>query len=128
MRAEVPLYFLTPAELDDVPPAVSMVDPPSDAVDVPLFPTILLTFTERISRDAFFVVTDGVDEVPGTIRIDQSGEQAIATFTPFFELAPSTEYLITVSGGVVDLGDNPLDQDGSAPGAQAFLSRFTTVE
>ncbi len=128
VRPKAPLYFVTPTAVDATSPTVVESSPSDGASDVARRPTIRLTFSERLSRDSFFVVSDGIEEVAGTLRIRQDGDQAIATFVPLFDLAPQTEYVVTASGGIIDLGSNPLDQDADAPGAQAFISRFTTQD
>ncbi|MGB7971593.1 MAG: Ig-like domain-containing protein [Candidatus Deferrimicrobiaceae bacterium] len=105
--------FTTGVGSDVTPPTVLSTVPANGATGVLVTTTISATFSEAIMNvDGF--VTDGVDNVVGTIGIAGS----TATFTPSSNLATSTTYTATITSAE-DLSGNPL----AAPFTWTFTTR-----
>lgn len=80
--------------------ALSTIDPADNATDVAVDTTIVMTFNNKILREAVIVVDEAGDVVPGAKTWDVTGK--ILTFTPTSDLANNTVYITTL-GGVVDI-------------------------
>jgi len=99
--------FTTGAGADTTPPTVLSTVPDNNATGVAVTTNISATFSEPIdpaSVDGF--VTDGVDNVVGTINVAGS----TATFDPTAALADNTVYTATLTAAT-DLAGNPLAGD-----------------
>ena len=106
---------------DTANPAITNIDPASEAVNVPVTARVKITFSESISASTVnttnikLTLTDDSD-VPGSISYDGAG--AAAVFTPSSALAYNTQYILHALTGVTDLAGNAL--------VSAFTSTFTT--
>ena len=108
---------------DTTPPSVTAVSPPNSATGVATTTAVSVTFSEPIDpltlTPATFnlrnTATDAL--VPGAISYNPATN--IATFTPTGPLANGTNYTVTVTTGVRDVGGNALPAN--------FTSNFTTV-
>jgi hypothetical protein len=126
VRSRQSIFFFSQRTPDTTAPVVVAVDPPDGAAGVPTTTVVTVNVSELVSLGSFFSLSDGIDQVDGRIMVTVQGTNAVLTLIPFAPLLPGRQYTVTVSQGVIDLSGNPLDQDLSAPGAQAFLSYFTT--
>jgi hypothetical protein len=95
--------------------ALSSFSPDDDEVDVALDSNIVLTFNNKILREAIIVTEADGTIVPGAKIWDAAGK--VLTFNPTDDFTSSTVYLVTV-GGVVDIYGQSL-----AP----VVKNFTTV-
>jgi Bacterial Ig-like domain len=105
--------FTTGTGTDVTPPTVLSTSPADGATGVLTTTTISATFSEAI-MNVDGIVTNGVDNVDGTISITGS----TATFTPSANLASSTTYTVTITAAE-DLAGNPL----AAPYTWTFTTR-----
>ena len=80
--------------------ALSSISPDDDEVDVALDSNIVLTFNNKILREAIIVTEADGTIVPGDKGWDAAGK--VLTFYPAGDFTGSTVYLVTV-GGVVDI-------------------------
>ena len=97
--------------LDDVPPRVLVIDPPSGSRDLPLAATVTITFSEAID----------VSRVGNAIRLRKtaggnvafiaawSADQASVTLTPTGGLQSGTAYDVFLERDLVDLAGRPMD-------------------
>lgn len=96
---------------DSKAPTVSLTDPADGAADVAIDGGITVTFSEAMDPStitaATFTVTgpDG-NAIAGTRAFDVANN--LATFTPTGDLAPDTEYTVTITSGVEDLAGHGL--------------------
>lgn len=95
--------------------ALSSILPDDEAVDVALDANIVLTFNNKILREAIVVAEADGTIIPGAKIWDAAGK--VLTFNPTADFTGSTVYLVTV-GGVVDIYGQSL-----AP----VVKNFTTV-
>ena len=95
--------------------ALSSIVPDDEAVGVALDSNIMLTFNNKILREAIIVTEADGTIVPGAKIWDAAGK--VLTFNPTADFTGSTVYLVTV-GGVVDIYGQSL-----AP----VVKNFTTV-
>jgi hypothetical protein len=95
--------------------ALSSFSPDDDETDVALDSNIVLTFNNKILREAIIVTEADGTIVPGAKIWDAAGK--VLTFNPTDDFTGSTVYLVTV-GGVVDIYGQSL-----AP----VVKNFTTV-
>lgn len=95
--------------------ALSSIVPNDDAIDVAINSDIVLTFNNKVSREAIVVTDDTGAIVTGSKTWDATGK--ILTFNPTVDLANSTVYLVTI-GGVVDIYGQSL---------AASVTNFTTI-
>ena len=123
MKADSTWKFHTAALPDLVAPQVSVTNPIDGAKNVPVNKKINATFTKPMDpltvTTLTFTVTDGANEVLGTVNYDVPSN--IATFSPLSPLAVGTTYTATVSDGAKDLAGNKL-----ASGVVANGWTFTT--
>jgi hypothetical protein len=100
------------------PPAVVMVTPQDQAVDVPLDSEIVIEFSEPLDPDSVtsktIQILDGTTEVPGQLAY----ADGTVRFTPDAELALVGPYTITVSTDVTDVEGAPLLDE--------FTAQFST--
>jgi len=103
--------FTTGTGTDVLPPEVLDTVPADGATGVAVATAVSATFDEEIDPvtvdNTSFFVTDGVDNVAGTITVVDN----TATFTPSAALAASTVYTATLTDAVTDLAGNPLASD-----------------
>ena len=95
--------------------ALSSIVPDDEAVGVALDSNIVLTFNNKILREAIVVAEADGTIIPGAKIWDAAGK--VLTFNPTADFTGSTVYLVTV-GGVVDIYGQSL-----AP----VVKNFTTV-
>ena len=95
--------------------ALSSIVPDDEAVDVAIAANIVLTFNNKILREAIVVAQADGTIIPGAKIWDAAGK--VLTFNPTADFTNSTVYLVTV-GGVVDIYGQSL-----AP----VVKNFTTV-
>ncbi len=100
--------FTTGTFTDTTPPEVLSTTPDNNATAVALTATVSAVFDEGIDPatvdNTSFFVTDGVDNVVGTITVVDN----TATFTPSAALAADTIFTATLTTAVTDLAGNPL--------------------
>jgi MYXO-CTERM domain-containing protein len=100
--------FTTGTFTDTTPPEVLSTAPDNNATAVALTATVSAVFDEGIDPatvdNTSFFVTDGVDNVVGTITVVDN----TATFTPSAALAADTIFTATLTTAVTDLAGNPL--------------------
>jgi len=94
---------------------LSSIVPDDEAVDVALAANIVLTFNNKILREAIVVAEADGTIIPGDKIWDAAGK--VLTFNPTDDFTGDTVYLVTV-GGVVDIYGQSL-----AP----VVNNFTTV-
>lgn len=95
--------------------ALSTIAPADDAVDVAINANVVITFNNKIAREAVVVASEAGAIVAGATTWDTTGK--IMTFNPTADLTNSTVYIVTV-GGVVDIYGQSL---------AAVVKNFTTV-
>jgi len=88
-----------PAE-DSTPPLVLVTSPVNGAVGVALNSVLTATFSEAINPATLTSSTFSMGGVPGNVSV--SGDNRSGTFTSATPLAPSTNYIVTISTGVKD--------------------------
>lgn len=105
--------------VDNTPPAISTVNPASNASSVALTSKITVTFSEAMNpatiTSSTFNLKQGTTSIAGTVTY--SGN--MATFTPSVSLTGGTAYTATVTTGVKDAAGNAL--------AANFTWNFTTI-
>jgi hypothetical protein len=106
--------FTTGTGTDVTPPTVLSTSPADGATGVLVTTTISATFSEPMGPVVDGIVTNGVDNVDGTISVVGS----TATFTPSANLAYSTTYTVTITSAE-DTSGNPL----AAPYTWTFTTR-----
>jgi hypothetical protein len=95
--------------------ALSTIAPADEESDVVINSNIVLTFNNKILREAVVVTSAAGAVVAGTKTWDTAGK--VLTFNPTSDLANSTTYIVTV-GGVVDIYGQALAVE---------VKNFTTV-
>jgi len=87
---------------DGAPGAITLttIVPADDAIEVAVDADIVLTFSNKVLREAVIVTSDVGTIVAGTKTWDATGK--ILTFNPTGNLANSTVYIVTI-GGVIDI-------------------------
>ena len=108
LAAEYTWSFTTGTFTDTTPPKVLSTVPDNNATGVAVTSAVSAVFDEGIDPatvdNTSFFVTDGVDNVVGTITVTDN----TATFTPSAALAANTVYTATLTTAVTDLAGNPL--------------------
>ena len=98
---------------DTTPPTVSSTVPVDNAVDVLVNTLVTATFSEMIDPATVdgtsFFVSDGVDNVAGTVSV--SADNTTATFTSSAFFADNSVFTATLTTAVTDLAGNPLESD-----------------
>ena len=112
LPAEIITLF-TEAAPDQV--ALSTIVPNDDAANVAINANVVLTFNNKIDREAVVVTSAAGAIVAGSKTWDATGK--ILTFNPTADLTNNTTYVVTV-GGVVDIYNQSLT---------AVVKNFTTV-
>jgi hypothetical protein len=105
-----------------LPPAVISTVPVNLAPNVPVNQTLSATFSEAmdpvtINSATFLLKKTGGAAVNGVIAYVPAG--SVATFKPFANLAPSTNYTATITSGALDLNDSE--------GVVTYTRTFTTA-
>lgn len=95
--------------------ALSTIVPDDDASNVAINANVVLTFNNKIAREAVVVTSAAGAIVAGTKTWDTTGK--ILTFNPTADLSNATTYVVTI-GGVVDI---------YGQGLAAVAKNFTTV-
>ncbi len=124
--------FTTGQVIDTTPPRVSFTSPASAATGTPVNTQILATFSKAMDPATLttttFILTQGASSVSGAVSY--AGQTA--TFVPSNNLAPSTAYTATITGGAKDLAGNALQANfvwsfatGQAP--DTTLPRVTST-
>ena len=109
---------------DNTAPTVLAVSPPNNASGVAITSAVTVTFSEPMNASTITATTFNLRNtgtgalVAGTITYNAAANSA--TFTPSAPLANGTNYTVTVTTGVTDIGGNPL--------ANQFTSTFTTAQ
>lgn len=109
--------------LDTAAPTVSSTSPADGATGVAINTKITATFSEAMDSSTITAATrftmtgPGTTPVSGTVAYDVPSN--IATFTPTSNLAPDTEFTVTITTGVEDLAGIALASD--------FVWTFTTA-
>ena len=103
--------FTTGTAADTTPPVVSFRNPVNGTTGVLVTATISATFSEAmqastITTDTFTVTETDLTPVTGIVAYNATTK--IATFTPTGGLAPSTQYIATITTGVKDLAGNAM--------------------
>lgn len=95
--------------------ALSSIVPDDETLDVAVNANIVLTFNNKIVREAVIVTSATGGIVNGVKSWDATGK--ILTFNPAEDLANATTYVVTI-GGVVDVYNQALDP---------VVKNFTTI-
>ena len=95
--------------------ALSSISPDDDVLDVAINANVVLTFNNKISREAIVVTSETGGIVAGGKTWDTAGK--VLTFNPTDVLTNSTVYIVTI-GGVVDIYGQAFT---------AVVKNFTTV-
>jgi len=109
---------------DNTAPTVLTVSPPNNASGVAITSAVTVTFSEPMNASTINTTTFNLRNtgtgalVAGTVTYNAAANSA--TFTPSAPLANGTNYTVTVTTGVTDIGGNPL--------ANQFTSTFTTAQ
>jgi hypothetical protein len=120
-----------PYEFSIAPLTVGESSPEDGTDGVAVDTAIEISFNAPITLDSTntrIVVLDGDTEVPGvtSFKLDpKTGEvsnEEIIVFTPDADLAPGTEYTVTVADDIADAAGGLLAQD------EPFTATFTTAE
>ena len=117
--------FTTGLTTDTTPPKVIVSIPASGATGIPTNERITATFSEVMdpaaitAQGTFTVAVAGVGgaAVPGTVSYAGSS----ATFTPTANLAPSTQFTVTITNAAKDLSGNALVA-GAIPDPWSFTT------
>jgi Ice-binding-like/Bacterial Ig-like domain len=126
MAANYAWNFTTGLTANLVAPTITLTNPASVAVNVPIDMTVNATFSTAmdpttITNATFTLARTGVGGAPveGTVSYDSASQ--IATFTPLTNLASNTQYTATISNLVTDLSGNALG-NGSTPNPWSFTT------
>ena len=112
MAANFTWTFTTGAAVNAVAPTITVTNPASAAVAVPINKTVSATFSTAMDpttiTNATFTlsVAGGGASVNGTVAYNSASQ--IATFTPSANLLGSTQYTAAISNQVKDLSGNAL--------------------
>ena len=104
--------WTTGAAPDAISPTVTITTPANHATNVPVYKTISATFSEEMKQATMITTNVSVKQtvsnvnVPGTVAYDVQNN--VATFLPIGNLAPDTDYTITITGAATDLAGNAL--------------------
>jgi hypothetical protein len=97
---------------DEQPPTVTARAPVPGAVDVDVATDVTVQFDEPVDADGIAgLVTLRAAGAPTDVAATVVVDGAVVTLDPSDDLAPSTEYDVTVSGAVTDVAGNPLGAD-----------------
>ncbi len=104
---------------DSTPPTVTNTSPADGSTNVPVASAVTADFSESIQSNTIsFTLSDGTNNVPGTVTYDDSTHAA--TFTPSAPLTGFTTFTATVSG-VQDTAGNPM----TSPVSSSFTTAST---
>jgi hypothetical protein len=125
VRMDQPMLVMARAVPEVSAPVVVRVEPPRGKRDVPLNARVYIAFSEPIdaatvSATSVYLTRDG-SPVPGQVNVTEGG--LAATIDPEQDLAPSTDYEVTISAAVKDL-----DGDPAVPLSSAFSTGTMTAE
>jgi Ice-binding-like/Bacterial Ig-like domain len=125
MAANFTWTFTTGAAVTAVAPTITVTNPASASVGVPINKTVSATFSTAMDpttiTNATFTlaVAGGGASVNGTVAYDSASQ--IATFTPSANLLGNTQYTATISNQVKDLSGNALAA-GGVPNPWSFTT------
>ncbi|MBI5206231.1 MAG: Ig-like domain-containing protein, partial [Candidatus Firestonebacteria bacterium] len=93
--------------IDTTPPQVNFVSPVNNATDVAINTAITATFNEAMNASTITTTTFKLNNgaVAGTVTYSGT----TATFTPTSNLAENTQYIATITTGVMDLAGNAIN-------------------
>jgi hypothetical protein len=111
---EVMAAFQAGSVPDTTPPDVSSTDPANNAINVPVYGTLKISFSEGMKRDLAQNAFSINPSASGAFNWDGD----ILIYTPSGPLALSTKYSVTIGTGAKDLAGNPL--------ASPYTFTFTT--
>lgn len=122
--------WTTGDEADTDRPTVLSTIPADLDINVPVNQVISAQFSEGMDpltiTNLTFMLTDGVNSIDGLISYDLSTDQWI--FATMEDLAPDTDYTVTITTGVTDLAGNELAGDSALPlVANDHVWSFTTA-
>ena len=118
--------FTTGTVANATAPTITVTNPASAAMSVPIDQTISATFSAQMDpttlTNATFTlaVAGGGASVNGSVTYDPASQ--IATFTPSANLLGNTTYTATISNQVQDLSGNALGSGGAAPNPWSFMT------
>ena len=98
--------------VDVIAPTVTLTNPVDLAANVPVDQKINASFSEEMRQSTMITTnytvkaTASGNPVAGTVAYDVQNN--IATFSPLANLAPNTNYTVTVTNGATDLAGNAL--------------------
>jgi len=120
LPASFPWTFTT---ADIVPPFVNSITPKADSTNAPITTAVNIQFSETMDPSTInttnITLKNTATSAPVAGTVTYSAGNSIATFTPTAPLSNGTQYTVTVTTGVKDLGGNPM--------ASPFTSKFTTI-
>ncbi|MBI5207049.1 MAG: Ig-like domain-containing protein, partial [Candidatus Firestonebacteria bacterium] len=105
--------FTTGVASDNMSPQISLVNPMDNAIDVLINSSVAVSFSEEIDVSTIttktFYIVEGADITSTKINgiVTYSGTTAI--FTPNSDLAPNTDYMVTLTTDIKDLSGNALE-------------------
>ncbi len=104
--------FSTVPAPDTVPPVITTIDPPENAIEVGIGKVITVGFSEPMDASTLvpgnLSLASGSTELDGTVSV--SPDLSTATFTPAAPLETGTTYTFTVGSSARDLAGNGLSQ------------------
>ena len=97
-------------QIQTTPPQIVSITPTAGATNVPQNTTVRVTFSESVlassvNSSSLFLKNGGAN-VPATILL--TSNNTIAILTPTTQLAPNTQYTLTVTNAIKDLAGNTL--------------------
>lgn len=101
-----------PSQIDNTPPRVMSTSPVNKAINVPLQPTIVITFSEPMQASSLDTSTlklkDSFNNViPSKVTLSKTGQKVkTAAIIPLSPLMPSKLYSMIITTGVKDLAGN----------------------
>jgi hypothetical protein len=118
--SNTPVRYAMPVPITR-PPVVIRTSPPHQKRDVPLNMNIIVVFSEPIALASLTATSVQLTSASGRVQ-GQVGsgdpEHLTATFIPNTALAPSTDYTLTITQGILDLDGQALES--------AVTVQFTT--
>lgn len=125
VRLDLPALVAARAVPEASKPIVVHVEPPRGKRDVPLNARVYIAFSEPV--DAATVTSTSIrlirDGSPVAGQVNVAADGLAATIDPVEDLAPNSEYQISVSDQVKDL-----DGDSAVPLTSGFATGTTTAE
>jgi YVTN family beta-propeller protein len=115
-------YIKTFTTVPDGPPAMTKLGPADGATDISITTKLFADFSEPIdpstvNSNTFFLSSSASGTVSGVYEFLYDNSRII--FRPDQNLSPDVQYTFTVTQGITDLSENPLDQE--------YISNFITA-